>query len=192
MADSFSIDALIADNGHQQTIHGTMLAIDDHGVLLTGRSGIGKSAIALELISRGHALVADDAPVLHRIPDVEHLIAVCPPPLADMLEVRALGILNVGKLFGPNALRTAMPVQLVVELVETITLEAQQRLSPYEVRANILGMDIPFLQLPIGHATNLAVLVETVTRNHVLYKNGYNAANVLNQRQQHLLSKQTV
>ncbi|MBI1422706.1 MAG: hypothetical protein GC149_04495 [Gammaproteobacteria bacterium] len=192
MADTNVSNKLISEHGQQQTIHGTMLAIDDHGVLLTGRSGIGKSAIALELLSRGHALIADDTPVLHRIPDGEHVIAVCPPPLADMLEVRAVGIVNVCKLFGPGASRRYMPVHLVIELVDTVTLDEQQRLFPYAARTNILGMAIPLLQIPIAHATNLAVLVETVTRNHVLYKNGYNAADVLIQRQQHLLNEETV
>ena len=192
MADSNLIDTLLTEHSHQQTIHGTMLAIDDHGVLLTGRSGIGKSAVALELLSRGHALIADDAPLLHRIPNGENVIAVCPSSLADMLEVRAVGIVNVCKLFGAEASRRYMPIHLVIELVETVTLDAQQRLFPYAARTNILGMAIPFLQIPINHATNLAVLVETVTRNHVLYKNGYNAADVLIQRQQLLLNEDTV
>jgi HPr kinase/phosphorylase len=182
----------LAEGSPNQTVHGVMLAVYDEGVLLTGNSGLGKSAIALDLIARGHQLVADDAPLLHQIPGNPLLYAVCPPLLADFLEVRALGILNICKLFGPAASTACMPVDLVIELVEDFYVAAEQRLQPYTGRTNILGMDIPHLQIPIEHATNLALMVETVTKNHILYKEGYDASAVLTARQQQLLNKQTV
>ena len=176
----------------QQTRHGVMLSIYDQGIFLAGKSGIGKSALALELLARGHRMVADDAPLLHRLPESNQIYALCPPVLADFLEVRALGILNVCKLFGPRASTALMPVHLVIELVETFSPNPDQRLQPYSERANILGVDIPYLQIPIGHTANLALIVETVTKNHVLYREGYDAGAILSERQQHLLGKQTV
>lgn len=182
----------LAQSGTHAAQHGVMLSIFDQGVLLTGASGLGKSAIALELISRGHRLIADDAPLMHRLPTATQVFALCPPLLADFLEVRTLGILNIGKLFGPHACAALAPVQLVIELVETLSLNADKRLQPYSGRTSILGMDIPCLQLPVSHVTNLAVLVETATKNHVLYTEGYDANASLAQRQQELINKQPV
>ena len=180
----------LAEYSPNQTQHGVMLAVCGEGILLTGNSGLGKSAIALDLISRGHQLVADDAPLLHSLPDNPLLFAVCPPLLADFLEVRALGILNICKIFGATATTAFMPVDLVIELVEHFHADANQRLQPYSGRTNILGVDIPHLQIPVGHATNLALMVETVTKNHILYKAGYDASAILAARQQQIINKQ--
>ena len=182
----------LAEHSSHETRHGVMLSIYGQGIFLTGKSGIGKSAIALELVSRGHRLVADDAPLFHLISASAQVYALCPPLLADFLEVRALGVLNICKLFGSRASQALMPVHLVIELVETFTPEPQQRLQAYSGRTNILGMDIPHLQVPVGHSANLALIIETLTKNHVLYKKGYDANAILTQRQQLLLNKQTV
>jgi HPr kinase/phosphorylase len=179
----------LAEQGTHQTQHGVMLSVCGEGILLRGKSGLGKSAIALELIARGHRLVADDAPLLHRLPGGGQVFALCPPILADLLEVRALGMLNVSKLFGPQASLALMPVDLVIELVEDFQATAEQRLQPFIRCTNILGVDIPHLPIPIGHATNPALIVETVTRNHVLYKEGYDAGASFIARQQQLLQK---
>ena len=182
----------LADRVSHRIHHGVMLAIGEQGILLCGESGIGKSALALELVSRGHGLVADDAPLLHRLPGSEQVYAVCPPLLADMLEVYALGIFNLGKLFGPKATTALMPLHLVIELVETVTATPQQCLQPFTGRTNILGVAIPYMQIPVNYPVNLALLVETVTKNHVLYKEGYDASDILIQRQQQLLNQQTI
>lgn len=178
-----------AEQGIHQTQHGVMLSVCGEGILLRGKSGLGKSALALELVARGHSLVADDAPLLHRLPDAGQVFALCPPMLADLLEVRALGMLNVRKLFGPQASLALMPVDLVIELVEDFQATAEQRLHPFLRCTNILGVDIPHFPIPIGHATNPALIVETVTRNHVLYKDGYDAGASFIARQQQLLQK---
>jgi len=182
----------LAEHDTNQTVHGVMLSICDEGVLLTGKSRIGKSALALELVSRGHRLVTDDAPLLHRFANSEQVYAICPPLLADFLEVYAAGILHLGKLFGPKATCAMMPLQLVIELVESFTPEPEQRLRVFNHRTNILGVDIPYLQIPVRYPANLALIVETVTKNHVLYKDGYDASDNLIKRQQQLLNKQTV
>ena len=126
------------------------------------------------------------------LPGSEQVYAVCPPLLADMLEVYALGIFNLGKLFGPKATTALMPLHLVIELVETVTATPQQCLQPFTGRTNILGVAIPYMQIPVNYPVNLALLVETVTKNHVLYKEGYDASDILIQRQQQLLNQQTV
>lgn len=183
--------SLVQDN-LQQTQHGVMLSILNHGVFLRGDSGTGKSAIALELIARGHSLVCDDAPLLHRLPALQQVYALCPPLLADLLEVRALGILNVCKLFGPTASAGLMPVQLVIELIDSFIPTVEQRLHPFTARTSILGVDIPLTYLPVHHTANLALLVETVTKNHILYNKGYDAGAILMQQQRQLLHRQSV
>jgi len=182
----------LAEHCPRQTVHGVMLSIAGHGVLLNGRSGIGKSALALELVSRGHALVVDDAPVLHRPPGSEQLIAVCPPLLAELLEVRALGILDIVKLFGQSASRPLCQLDLVIELVEEVALDAMQRLQVFDRRTDILGVDVTQIQIPIRYPASLATIVETATRNHVLYQQGHDASDTLIKRQQDTLSRQTV
>lgn len=182
----------LAQQGEHLSMHGVLLAIHDRGVLLTGASGIGKSAVALELITRGHRLIADDAPLLYRHANTTQVRGICPPLLADFLEVRALGVLNVSKLFGPMVCAAMAPLNLVIELVDSVTLDASQRLQPCTRLTNILGVAIPHLQLPSNHATNLAVLVETATKNQVLYEEGYDAAASLAHRQQQLMNKQPV
>lgn len=175
-----------------QNQHGVMLSIDGHGILLTGRSGIGKSALALDLISRGHQLVADDSPLLYRMPNTKRIIAVCPPLLTECLEVRGLGILNLVKLFGNKSTLPYAKIDLVIELVDSLTLDEDIRLQVYNKHTNILGVDLPHLSLPVSYPASLAVIVETATRNHVLYQQGDNAANALIKKQHNELSRQTV
>ncbi len=182
----------IAERDIRHNVHGVMLSIDNEGVLLTGKSGIGKSALALELVSRGHRLVVDDTPLFHRFANSERVYAICPPLLADFMEIYAAGILNLDRLFGPKATCAMMPLHLVIELVESFTPEPEQRLHVFNHRTNILGVDIPYLQIPVRYPANLALIVETVTKNHVLYKEGYEASDILIKRQQQLLNKQTV
>lgn len=182
----------LAEHGRHQLFHGVMLTVCGEGVLLAGDSGAGKSGIALELVSRGHHLVADDTPLLHRLPDGKRIFAVAPPLLAELLEVRALGILNICKLFGPDASLALAPVDLVIEFVRDFRPSAEQRLQAFSERTNILGVDIHHVQIPIGHVTNPAILVETMARNHVLYKDGYAAGTGLSEQQQQLIDKQTL
>lgn len=176
----------------QSTIqHGVMMSIFDQGVLLSGESGLGKSGIALELISRGHSLVADDAPLLHRPPHSERIYAISSPLLADLLDVRAIGVTNISKLFGNRATLSLSPLDLVIELVMNYQPAPENHLSPFNTRTNILGLNIPHLKIPVSHVTNLALIVETITRNHVLYQNGYDASAQLIEQQRQLIKKQT-
>lgn len=157
-------------------MHGELLEVFGLGVLITGDSGVGKSELALELISRGHRLVADDTPNLTRITP-EILEGACPPTLADLLEVRGLGILNIRRMFGDSAIKRNKRVRLIIHLVrqEEIALSAETRLSGLRDTQNILGIDMPTITLPIASGRNLAVLVECAVRDHILRLNGYRA-----------------
>ncbi|MCB1820611.1 MAG: HPr(Ser) kinase/phosphatase [Candidatus Competibacteraceae bacterium] len=157
-------------------IHGELLEVFGMGVLVTGGSGIGKSELALELISRGHRLIADDTPNLTRIaPDV--LEGVCPPTIRDLLEVRGLGVLNIRRMFGDSAIKRNKRVRLIVHLVkqEEIPPSDDARLRGLRDVQVILGVGIPVITLPIAPGRNLAVLLECAVRDHILRLNGYQA-----------------
>jgi HPr kinase/phosphorylase len=166
-------------------IHGEFLEVFGLGVLITGDSGIGKSELALELISRGHRLIADDTPQLARV--APHVIeGTCPPSLRDFLEVRGLGILNIRRMFGDSAIKRNKRVRLIVHLsrVEDILLPAEHRLQGMRRHRQILEVSIPEITLPIGPGRNIAVLLECAVRDHIQRLNNYNADEDLTERLQ--------
>lgn len=154
-------------------LHGVLLDVLGMGVLITGDSGVGKSELALELISRGHGLVADDVVELRRIAP-ETLEGRCPPMLRDYLEVRGLGILNIRTIFGETAVRRYKNMKLIVHLqnsggTDTGLLE---RLPLSNLNENIMNVDIRKVIIPVAAGRNLAVLVEAAVRNYVLQLRG--------------------
>lgn len=169
-------------------LHGVLLDVMGIGVLLTGRSGIGKSELALELITRGHRLVADDAPELMRTaPNALH--GTCPEPLRGFLEVRGLGLVNIRAMFGDTALRDVKRLQLIIRLeqLSASALNDIDRLSGHRQEREILDVKIPELLLPVAPGRNLAVIVEAAVRNHVLLLNGYDATRDFEQRQRRFM-----
>jgi HPr kinase/phosphorylase len=160
------------------TMHGVFMDVLGTGVLITGESGTGKSELALELVSRGHRLIADDAPEFSRIAP-QTISGACPlSEMSPFLEVRGLGILNVQALFGESAVKKDKYLRLVVHL-EHMTpegLENVDRLQGYSGFRSILGVDIPEIRLPVAPGRNLAVLLECAVRNHNLKMQDYNAA----------------
>lgn len=170
------------------TLHGVYMEVMAIGVLITGPSGIGKSELALELISRGHRLIADDAPLFSRIaPDI--INGTCPKALQDFLEVRGLGIINVRELFGDSAIKKNKYLKLIVQLqpMDTNDLLSLDRLEgSYDTR-NILDMDVPQITLPVAPGRNLAIMMECAARNHILRDSGYNASEVFARRQKRLM-----
>lgn len=170
------------------TLHGVYMEVMAIGVLITGPSGIGKSELALELISRGHRLIADDAPLFSRIaPDI--IDGTCPETLQDFLEVRGLGIINVRELFGDSAIKKNKYLKLIVQLepMETKSLLELDRLEGSYRTRNILDMEIPEITLPVAPGRNLAILLECAARNHILKDSGYNASEVFAIRQQKMM-----
>jgi len=174
----------------RSTLHGVYLEVMGLGVFLTGESGIGKSELALELLSRGHRLIADDAVEFSRTaPTV--LIGRCPHLLRDFLEVRGLGILNVRAIFGDTAVRPEKTLRLIVRL-EQLTAERMtkiDRLQAEQATRKILDVDIPEVVLYVAPGRNLAVLVEAATRNHIMRMRGINPLEDLMERQHALMSK---
>lgn len=166
------------------TLHGVFMEIFSMGLLLTGEPSVGKSELALELLARGHRLVADDAPVFARTaPDI--LNGRCPEVLRDFLEVRGLGVLNVRAMFGDNAIKQNRNLRLILRLV-TMTEEDMQkidRLNGSRSIRTILGVDIPEITLPVAPGRNLAVLAEAAARNHTLYLKGFDSAKLFMERQ---------
>lgn len=174
--------------GDSKIMHGVFMEVMGIGVLLTGPSGIGKSELALELISRGHRLIADDAPEFRRsAPDT--IRGRSPALLKDFLEVRGLGILNVRAMFGDASIVETKRLRLIVH-IDTIsddTLWEIDRIGGTQRKKNVLDVEITEVQIPVAPGRNVAVIIEAAVRNHVLYLNGYNAADDFINRQQKLI-----
>lgn len=156
-------------------MHGVMLEVYGLGVLLIGQSGVGKSECALDLITRGHSLVADDRVTVKRYPNGE-LIGSSEGPLRHHMEVRGLGIVNVQDLFGLAAVRERKAIHLVVELESWDESRAYDRLGLDESVHHILETPIPYVKMPVALGRNLSILVEVAARNHVLKLQGHHSA----------------
>jgi HPr kinase/phosphorylase len=152
--------------------HGVLMDILGLGVLLTGESGLGKSELGLELISRGHGLVADDAVDLYRVSQTA-LEGRCPDLLMNLLEVRGIGLLDIKVIFGETAVRRKMRLKLIVHLVRKDTMEREFERLPYEpLYEEILGVPVRKVVIAVDAGRNLAVLVEAAVRNTVLQLRG--------------------
>jgi HPr kinase/phosphorylase len=170
------------------TLHGVFMEVLGIGVLITGKSGIGKSELALELISRNHRLIADDAPEFRRTaPDI--LNGSCPPGLSGFLEVRGLGVLDIRAMFGDSVIKLNKNLRLIIHLqqMSSAELAAIDRLQGCRQRQTILDVEVPQITLPVAPGHNLAVLVEGAVRNHILLLKGYNAAQSFSERQQRMI-----
>jgi HPr kinase/phosphorylase len=154
------------------TRHGVFMDILGLGVLLTGESGLGKSELGLELISRGHGLVADDAVDLYRVSQTA-LEGRCPELLMNLLEVRGIGLLDIKAIFGETAVRRKMRLKLIVHLVRQATMDRDFERLPYEpLNEDILDVSIRKTVIAVDAGRNLAVLVEAAVRNTILQLRG--------------------
>jgi HPr kinase/phosphorylase len=154
------------------TRHGVFMDILGLGVLLTGESGLGKSELGLELISRGNGLVADDAVDLYRVSQ-SAIEGRCPELLMNLLEVRGIGLLDIKAIFGETAVRRKMRLKLIVHLVRKETLERDFERLPYEpLYEDILGVPVRKVVIAVDAGRNLAVLVEAAVRNTILQLRG--------------------
>lgn len=166
------------------TMHGVFMDVLGVGVLITGESGLGKSELGLELISRNHGLVADDAVEFARIaPNM--IEGRCPPLLQNLLEVRGLGLLDVKTIFGETAVRRKMRLKLIVHLVRRGTLEDNhERLPLHTQTEEVLGLPIRKVTIPVEAGRNLAVLLEAAVRNTILQLRGIDTLKDFMDRQQ--------
>ena len=178
------------------TLHGVFMEIYSIGVLITGESGSGKSELALELVTRGHRLVADDAPEFTQIaPDV--LDGTCPELLQDLLELRGLGVLNIRQMFGDTAVKRNKYLRLIVHLTRphlepqrpTSEGEGMERLTGDLSTRHVLDLDVPMITLPVMPGRNLSVLTEAATRMHILRAKGVDPAAAFMARHSHFLER---
>ncbi|HEX7341588.1 MAG TPA: HPr(Ser) kinase/phosphatase [Rhodanobacteraceae bacterium] len=167
------------------TLHGVFLEVYSIGVLVTGEPGSGKSELALELITRGHRLVADDATEFTLIaPDV--IDGTCPDLLRDLLEVRGVGVLNVREMFGHTAVKKSKYLRLIIHLKpmrDTVDAEALSRLTGDTSQREVLDVPIPVMTIPVAPGRNLAVMVEAAVRSYMLKSSGIDPAQTFIDRQ---------
>jgi HPr kinase/phosphorylase len=166
------------------TMHGVFMDVLGVGVLITGESGLGKSELGLELISRSHGLVADDAVEFARIaPNM--IEGRCPSLLQNLLEVRGLGLLDIKAIFGETAVRRKMRLKLIVHLVRRSTLEENyERLPLHSQTEEVLGLPIRKVIIPVEAGRNLAVLLEAAVRNTILQLRGIDTLKEFMERQE--------
>lgn len=163
------------------TMHGVLVDIYGEGVLITGESGIGKSETALELIKRGHRLVADDAVEIKRVSH-STLIGSCPELIRYFIEVRGIGVINVKQMFGVQSVKDTQGIDLIIKLETWEKGKQYDRLGLNEEYMDILGNDIVCHTLPVRPGRNLAMICESAAVNRRQKKMGYNSAQVLNER----------
>ena len=171
----------------RDTAHGVFMDILGLGVLITGESGLGKSELGLELISRGHGLVADDAVDLFRI-NQTIIEGRCPELLQNLLEVRGIGLLDIRAIFGETAVRRRLRLRLIVHLVRKATLERDyERLPEEPLEQDMLGIPIRKVVLQVVAGRNIAVLVEAAVRNTILQMRGINTYEEFSKRQRAMM-----
>ena len=165
----------------REIIHGVLLDILGLGVLIVGESGIGKSECALDLVVRGHRLVADDTVEVRRRAE-SIVIGACPELTRHHMEVRGLGLINIRDLFGVASTRASKRIELVVQLDRWDSNREYDRLGLDDAVYELIGLKVPLIQMPVGPGRNLAILVEVAARNQLLRMRGVNAARELVKR----------
>ncbi|EDZ65797.1 HPr Serine kinase C-terminal domain superfamily [Nitrosococcus oceani AFC27] len=171
-------------NENKMTSHGVLLVIFDCGVLLTGENSVGKSSLALELIRRGHRLIADDAPLFQRTA-AARLVGSCPHLLQDFLAVPGLGAINIRAIYGDQTIAAQHLLDLVIHLIPSKPIEPLTRnLGQWEQ----LNVKVPEITLPLMDTMQPATVIETAVQDHQLRIKGYDALLELQQRQQELLN----
>ena len=160
------------------TTHGVLVEIYGEGVLLTGDSGIGKSETALELIKRGHRLVADDAVEIKKV-HRSHLVGTAPEIIRYYMELRGIGVINVRHIYGVGAVKPSTGIDLVVKMENWVPGKAYDRLGLSSETETILGVELPCVTIPVTPGRNLAVILELAAMNNRQKKMGFNAAEAL-------------
>ncbi len=155
-------------------LHSVLMDVFGLGVLIMGESGIGKSECALDLIDRGHRLVADDVVEIKRM--VDALVGSSPDLTRNHMELRGLGVINIKDLYGVSSIRTSKRVEMVVTLERWETGKEYDRLGLHDEKFLILGVEVPHLRMPVAPGRNTAILIEVAARNQLLKERGYDAA----------------
>ena len=175
------INTLRTHLADRRTEHGVLVQVHGEGLLIQGESGIGKSEVALELVKRGHRLVADDAVELRRM-GRDRLTGSAPKMIRYLMELRGLGIIDVRRIYGVGAVLPVCDVDLVVKFVRWEEGADYDRLGLQEETANYLGVPVPQITIPVAPARNLAIILEVAAMNHREKKLGHNTAKALLER----------
>jgi HPr kinase/phosphorylase len=163
------------------TRHGVMVEVYGEGLLILGDSGIGKSETAIELVKRGHRLIADDAVEIKRV-SAKTLVGTAPELIRYYIELRGIGIVDVRRLFGMGSVKATERIDLVINLETWDSEKMYDRFGLDDEKVNILGIDIPSITIPVHPGRNLAVVLEIAAMNHRQKKMGYNTAEEFNKR----------
>jgi HPr kinase/phosphorylase len=169
-------------------LHAVLMDVFGLGVLIQGESGIGKSECALDLIDRGHRLVADDVVEIRRISDA--LLGSCPPLTRHHMELRGLGVINIKDLYGVSSIRLEQRLELVMNLERWEAGKEYDRLGLSDETFLILGVELPLVRMPVAPGRNLAILVEVAARNRLAKERGYDAARRFAERVDEMIGKQ--
>ncbi|MBE7053322.1 MAG: HPr(Ser) kinase/phosphatase [Ruminococcaceae bacterium] len=165
----------------RETRHGVLIEVYGEGILLLADSGVGKSETAIELVKRGHRLVADDAVEIKKVSD-KSLVGSAPEIIRHFIELRGIGIVDVKQIFGMGAVKDTEKIDLIIHLENWQQGKQYDRLGIATEYTNILGIDVPSLTIPVKPGRNLAVIIEVAAMNNRQKKMGYNAAQALNER----------
>ena len=157
------------------TRHGVLVEVYGEGILLLGESGVGKSETAIELVKRGHRLIADDAVEIRRVSS-KSLVGTAPDNIRHFIELRGIGIINASRIFGAGAVKLTEKIDLVINLEQWDVNKVYDRMGLDSETTEILGLDIPSLTIPVKPGRNLAVIIEVAAMNSRQKKLGYNAA----------------
>jgi HPr kinase/phosphorylase len=165
----------------RRTRHGVLVEVYGEGILIMGESGVGKSETAIELVKRGHRLVADDAVEIKRVSD-KTLVGSSPEIIRHFVELRGIGIIDVKEIFGMGAVKDTESIDMIIHLEPWVDGRNYDRLGMVDEYTNIMGINIPSLTIPVKLGRNLAVIVEVAAMNNRQKRMGYNAAVELNRR----------
>ncbi|MBE5804562.1 MAG: HPr kinase/phosphorylase [Clostridiales bacterium] len=172
------------------TRHGVLVDVYGVGVLLTGESGVGKSEAALELVKRGHQLVADDVVDICRVSD-NRLTGECPEMVRHFMEIRGIGIIDIKAMYGVSAVAMSKSIDMVMHMEHWVQGKEYDRLGLDEDTITILGVKVPYQILPVRPGRNLAIIIEVAARNLSLRRMGYSAAHELDRRLNEMIMKKT-
>ncbi len=165
----------------RKTRHGVLVEVYGEGILILGESGVGKSETAIELVKRGHRLVADDAVEIKRVSD-KTLVGTAPDIIRHFVELRGIGIIDVKEIFGIGAVKATESINMIIHLEPWVEGKQYDRLGMVDEYTNIMGINVPSLTIPVKLGRNLAVIVEVAAMNNRQKRMGYNAAVELNNR----------
>jgi len=174
----------------RRTRHGVLVEVYGEGVLIMGESGVGKSETAIELLKRGHRLVADDAVEIKRVSS-RTLVGSSPDIIRHFVELRGIGIVDVKEIFGMGAVKDTESINMIIHLEPWVEGKQYDRLGMLDEYTNIMGINIPSLTIPVKPGRNLAIIIEVASMNNRQKRMGYNAAVELNNRLMREMNKMT-